>query len=831
MKEDIKIRLNPYLGKSKNFIELFSIIGYEKKIISNYISQQSEDVLILSKISEIKSDNCKNKIGAEVFIEKIYPNKPSILKIKKTKKMPNPSNVISFSCFDNIDGKSKTTFSCYAFRFYEYYIDDISKLEYYIPKAFFILSEYPLFTTFYEICSFLLENKDKKDGLPIEILIYSIVNNIPSPINNKLIFKNFNPNIVIPKLSGYPYIEFHMYKMINLLPINVLIKIFMLFYLETDLLIFSPNLEQLNLFMFTLHALNYPWTDSNYFWHVYSIPSKDIKKGQKSINSSFLGVNDSFNKSYNFEEFHYLNFIINLENKKDCIVNIRYNNEVEEIKYLLNYIDKILNNKNVESYFLSNSIISLKKNLENLKKYEHTFTDNKSDSFFHINDNINQNNKKIQNIFYEFNLEIISILYKDMQFNISSSFITKENNINLPFSNEEKVFLKLIKRTIKYMTYFDHFIKYFNMPEEMNIALYFFDEFSNTIMKDINNKRKFNKKYCELIDDFYKLTDEKTTIIDFNVLNQEYQLIKEKDKNTYEKFIQKKSQLFSFDIDILNYFLQYKNIYFKTLIKIEENKIITIDKIIICEFIKNYLEKNLSEDYYIPSSLIYLFCIAFSLVSFLNSVYFFSELLKYIENMKYFQRYYLCILIKSIKKSFSLNSDIHKFSDIELYNLNNYCQPLLNLINKNIIIPNQEISIFLKKISELNKEKTNKKNKVDEFKLSIEKDLIDNFNILKDEDILIFKFKEKTIKNKLLSYYDIFKKMKEIYDYIEAIDKKIDYEIEDLIEIIINIIYIESEKKQNNIIKCLLELLTIFLDKYPLDLTKHNEKVVINKYI
>lgn len=135
----------------------------------------------------------------------------------------------------------------------------------------------------------------------------------------------------------------------------------MLFYLETELIIFSPNLEQLNLFMFTLHDLNYPWTDSNYFWNIYSIPSKDIKEGDNALSSSFRGVNDSFNISYNFKEFHELNFIINLENKKDCIVNIRYNNEVEEIKYLLNYIDKILNNKNVESYFLSNSIISLKK--------------------------------------------------------------------------------------------------------------------------------------------------------------------------------------------------------------------------------------------------------------------------------------------------------------------------------------------------------------------------------------------------------------------------------------------------------------------------------------
>ena len=103
----------------------------------------------------------------------------------------------------------------------------------------------------------------------------------------------------------------------------------------------------------------------------------------------------------------------------------------------------------------------------------------------------------------------------------------------MPFSNEEKVFLKLIKRTIKYNTYFEFFIKDFNLPEEMNIALYFFDEFSNTIMKEINNKRKFNKKCYKFIDDFYKLTDEKTTIIDFNALNQEYQLIKEKDKNIY----------------------------------------------------------------------------------------------------------------------------------------------------------------------------------------------------------------------------------------------------------------------------------------------------------
>ena len=71
--------------------------------------------------------------------------------------------------------------------------------------------------------------------------------------------------------------------------------------------------------MFTLHALNYPWTDSNYFWNIYSIPSKDIKEGDNTLSSSFRGVNDSFNiflissmKIFCFKLYFYLILLLYL---------------------------------------------------------------------------------------------------------------------------------------------------------------------------------------------------------------------------------------------------------------------------------------------------------------------------------------------------------------------------------------------------------------------------------------------------------------------------------------------------------------------------------------
>ena len=76
------------------------------------------------------------------------------------------------------------------------------------------------------------------DKIPIEILIYCFVNYIPSPINNNIILRDLELNIAIPKITGYPYVDFDLAKIINSIPLKDFIKIYILIYLEIKLLFF-----------------------------------------------------------------------------------------------------------------------------------------------------------------------------------------------------------------------------------------------------------------------------------------------------------------------------------------------------------------------------------------------------------------------------------------------------------------------------------------------------------------------------------------------------------------------------------------------------------------
>ena len=127
-----------------------------------------------------------------------------------------------------------------------------------------------------------------EDSLPLEILIHCLVNYIPNPIKNNIIIKGFKPNITIPKLSGYPYLDFNLCEIFNTIPIKEFIKVYILAFLEVYTLFFSPNLEKLNLFMYMLYILNYPLTDSNYFWHIKSISKNNINSLSEMIGKQVL---------------------------------------------------------------------------------------------------------------------------------------------------------------------------------------------------------------------------------------------------------------------------------------------------------------------------------------------------------------------------------------------------------------------------------------------------------------------------------------------------------------------------------------------------------------
>ena len=506
--DKIKIKLNPFLGNSKNFIENFYIIGYDEKMLSKYCPNIIENKNNL-KLSIISSIMDIDEYVDEKRIKQIYPNPPNIIKKTNSMVKPTPTNIIFYSCFDALDGRKKIILSFYALRFYEEYKDRISNNEYYIPKAFLIYSQYTYFTAFQNICSLLLSYNEKENKIPIEIFIYLLIKNVPSPIKSNIILNNFEHQISIPKLTGYPYINFNLSKIFNLMPINEFIKIFILTFLEIGIFIVSPYLENLNMFMFILYILNYPLIDSYYYWHIKSISKNELKNGDDSLNNPFKGVNEDFNFNLDFSNFRNLDFIIDMENKKKPIIKIKETNYSEDIILLLDYINNILNEKKVNSSFLFNCINSLKINLKNIKKeYDIKIENNIPNTFFYVNNDIIQINRKIQEAFYDFNLNIILIFYKLYQYDISSSKIIRQKNDLFDLAKEENIFFKIFQNTIKFNTYFELFITNFKSIDEINISNLFFDEFASLCVEDENKITQKNINKFKIIDDLYSTKKE-----------------------------------------------------------------------------------------------------------------------------------------------------------------------------------------------------------------------------------------------------------------------------------------------------------------------------------
>ena len=170
--------------------------------------------------------------------------------------------------------------------------------------------------------------------IPIEVLIYYYTNYIPSPLYDNIIFKDLGLNIKIPKLTGYPYADFNIKNIINVVPLKDFIKIYVLTYLEVDLLFFSHDLEKLNFFMFVLYILNYPLTDSNYYWHIETISEKNLKYDPQGIMSRFKGINTKYREKMNLVYFKDVEFIVDLESE-NIIVNRK---ETKESKPIVKFL-------------------------------------------------------------------------------------------------------------------------------------------------------------------------------------------------------------------------------------------------------------------------------------------------------------------------------------------------------------------------------------------------------------------------------------------------------------------------------------------------------------
>ena len=842
MNEDASIKLHPFLGRSKNLIEFFFIIGYDEKILlENYHEiQKKEENLKLSVISSVSSDSSFNNIDFNDIIKKIYPDKPSIIKVIKPELKQKTTSIIFSSCFNSNKGDHKKIFySCYAFTFYE-----ILK-EYYIPKAFLILSEYPYFTTFHNICLNLYENliekKEKtnniikniqyiQDNIPIEILIYCLVNYTPSPINSNIEFNLLADDkpIIIPKLTAYPYIDFDLFKIINEISINELIKIYILVLLELPLVFFSKNIEKLNLFMFALYILNYPLTNSFYFYHIFSISEKEIKNVLEHPLDMLRGVNKDYDKNINYSGFGDLKFVVDMNNKKLVFKDKNAN----DIKILLDYIDNILNDNKVKSFFLSYFLSFLKNKLNKIKKK----VKDVSNSYFYIDDNVSQINKEIQEAFYDFIINILVVLYKDYEVNDTfSSIIKKKNNINNEYSEEEKIFIKYMKYSDKYGRYFDDFILNNDTFDEFKVSLFFCDEFIHMKRVFFINKKSNNINYFNIIKKIYcsELTVEKINYENVikNELSDLKKILVDNKKNV------KKRELFYLDKNVINTFIFYKKNKqkfksFKEREKIQIN-IKTIDKTTIqLNFMRNF-----SENQYINISLIYIFSVVFPLLSFNTAQSFLSNILNSLK-INTFQRNYIYIILKAINQYYLLNQKNKYFSELNLNNVNNYCLLIKNCIIKNSIIPNKEILLLLNKFLlaknnniNPNEENNNHINENGEnnfvFQYNKEENLENNINYnitIKNEILILFNYLGKNEEYQLIRCdSNLCLNSYSLYDgYFSNNNLNINnLNIKNILELIINNIYYLKQNKE--MILVLIKVVNA-LKKFEFDLNEFNKK-------
>ena len=860
------VKKNPYMALSSSFIEYFAIIGYKDKTVPKILDsyKTKNNIYKPTIISSITSKVDYGLIDNKLIISQIYPDNPLTIFIEPSSQISSPpgsKNIIYSFCFDSTDGKEKIFYVCYAFKFYEKYRYEITANyyeEYYIPKAFCIISQYYYFSIFEYICRNvykIFENHNNK--IPLEIIVYNIVNFIPSPMNNSIQLYLFSQVLdedakKIIQMSGYPYLEFDLSEIFNLMPLNLVLEIYILTFLELSIIFFCSDLELLNMVMFIMFVLNYPCNDSPYYWHVVSV-SKDNFVGENQFVGkfmvSFVGVNYEYNSNFNTEAFGKFHYIVDLDNKKSFLIDTDELDEESDIKDFQNmkdiqtYIQNILKDNKVESGFLKNDILKLKKNLESILTTNPDFNPNAKNkyvNFFKISNSILNKNKSIQEIFYDFNINILMLLFQDYSLNNSFTEIKKEDlsasnkkitkiislDSKAEISKEENIFLKLYRNSSKYGLYFENFVRNFETLDVLTVPLLFSEEFINQRINLIKNKSNNKISFFNIMDLLF-LSERPQTISTLNNITSiygkkfdKYFKIFKKPKND------KNSRLISFSKTIINRYIYLLNNTFNEeeildlfpYLRIQLNsKLASINRKYIINTIIEYLENKediISTTNLLIFSCVYVFAISISLHSYQRIVNYINDITKTLKNADILIRHYVFIIIKVFYKYYLLNEKSNSNS------IKMYIFMLLNFLNDNLIVPNEEMmknlnSFFIITQEQEDKEKITGRKSIDMIK--------DNYiDIKKEKNIICFMrycFTYKTMfkPNNMVS---AAMKEKNVCNMLVKIGNKSNQPLIVLkIKEYVNSVLFYSPKK---IYKLMQSIYNDYFDKYELDLNKLN---------
>lgn len=266
-------------------------------------------------------------------------------------------------------------------------------------------------------------------------------------IKNKIAIAKDKDSIYFSKLSCYPIIQYNLSFIFMEMSPELLFEVFLFTFLEVDLLVFSENLELLNMFLFSLAQLNFPFNDSIYYWHILSLSNKqflyEVSPFAGKTGSTLLGVNDKYNPKGKYTNIRCQHLVLNLdiqdeknENKFffSCESTIGGEENIEGLRILFKRVIKNSSwsiNENYMNVFrtlrkLYESILSLKKELYDKSAELNLY--NKREIFFY-NDVVEKQNRKIQKVFFDFCVKVLTFSYQDLSFDVNKRVPQKKERI------------------------------------------------------------------------------------------------------------------------------------------------------------------------------------------------------------------------------------------------------------------------------------------------------------------------------------------------------------------------------------------------------------------
>ena len=541
----------PYLSDSHHLIDCIFIYGYyseQKEYLiehyNTYNNQESHEIkykllntikpTILSSIySPYSTSQVQYDITLNVFVPSFLPPIPNT----PSSKPPEASNIVFFRNFYNDETKTNTVRYGFGYIFYESYNT------HYFPKIIGYITKYPCYNLLSNISKNIVNYMTKQSiALPLEFILYNIVNFIPPPIHSAIKLdincKEYDltllsNNYIMNQVSGYPYFDFKVMEIFKVVSVELLIKIVVFSFLEETILIFSPNLELLNIVLFILSNLSYPLVDTNYLWHIVSCSLSDLK-GETFNNilnqssTKLTGINCSYSECSG-EMFPPINesfFSVDLEKGSMVYHSVDSSSTVSG---LCEYIDSILADKSTnlvhENIILEKAIKILNFSLGLLSRTYLNKPDvdsQKKPMFFSdsFTEETNLENKELLNVFYKFILSISLSNYTKLhcEYSTEHKLTFRSNELDDTNVKEEGYFFTKMKENSKYELFFKNYIQDKKIYNSLRIPYIFAEEFMN--YKKINKDVCFESKLLDIIDYFYfNCKDSEDNISDANITN------------------------------------------------------------------------------------------------------------------------------------------------------------------------------------------------------------------------------------------------------------------------------------------------------------------------